>query len=160
MPCSWAGLAEFKRMAFSAAKHQPEFRVTPLSSGTSVGTWIQDIPWERRMHTRRTAGSPPRPVTQQARPAKPEPRGGGTRQGSWTEAWAGCHAPAPGCQAGRGSCELAIAARWDLTRKVKCREPRVAMNIGQFCLGTQGWATSRQTSDLCSIPVVVRPGSL
>ena len=32
MPCSWAGLAEFKRMAFSAAKQQPEFRVTPLGS--------------------------------------------------------------------------------------------------------------------------------
>lgn len=98
-----------------------------------MGTWIQDIPRERRMHTRRTAGSPPRPVTQQARPAEPEPRGGRTQQGSWTEAWAGRHAPAPGYQARRGSCELAVAARWDLRGKVKFREPRGAMNSPGRC---------------------------
>lgn len=150
MPSSWAGLAKFKRMAFSAAKQLPEFRVAPLGSGTSVGTWIQDVPRERRMHTRRTAGSPPRPVTQQARPAEPEPRGGGTRHGPRTEAWAGCHAPASGYQTGRGSCELMTPARWDMAGKAKCREPRGGDEPswpvqgtscpGQFCLDVPDWA--------------------
>lgn len=51
-------------------------RGTPLGSGTSVGTWIRDIPLQRRMCTRRTAGSLPSPVARQARQAEREPRGG------------------------------------------------------------------------------------
>lgn len=70
-------------MAFSAAKQQPGLRVTPLGPGTSVGTWIQDIPREGRMRSWGIAGSLPRPVSQQAQLAEPEPQRGWTLNWAW-----------------------------------------------------------------------------
>lgn len=70
------------------------------------------------MHTRGIAGSLPRPVSQQAQLAEPEPQRG------WTLNWAWGHAPASGCQARRGSRELAAPARWEVMEKSKVREPR------------------------------------